>query len=159
MEPTNPEPVARGVSDVGSTPKAPGRRLGASAASAGLLAGLLAWGVGEAARVAFEPAFHMSDELRGSIQSSTAEVYRQKEEHTTRQAVAGYGALAGLLGLGLGLAGGLSGGSRSRGMTAGALGMVLGGRPGRWRPSRCAGGSTSRSGRRTRPSPRTCSAR
>lgn len=131
MDPTNPEPVEQGGPGGGATGStAPGRRLGASATVAGLLAGLLAWGVGEGVRVAFEPAFRMSDELRASIETSTAEVYRQKEEHITRQAVAGYGALAGLLGLGLGVAGGIAGRSRPRGMTAGALGLVLGGAAG-----------------------------
>jgi hypothetical protein len=94
---------------------------------AGLVAGLLSWGGGEAARIGFSPAFHMSEELRSSIETSTAEVYRQMEQHTTLTAVVSYGVLAGLLGLALGVAGGIAVRSRSRGMTAGAVGLVLGG--------------------------------
>ncbi|RUL87427.1 hypothetical protein [Tautonia sociabilis] len=93
---------------------------------AGLMAGLLSWGAGELALVRFTPAFHMNEQTRQRIETSTAEVRRQLQEATTRTATVSYGALAALLGGALGAAGGIAGRSRSRGLTAAAVGLLLG---------------------------------
>jgi hypothetical protein len=92
-------------------------------------AGVISWGIEEVGLRAWDPIGRIP---RGNAsQPAFTAMMRQKiQEATTRTAMLSYGALGGLLGLGLGLCGGRLRGSWPRGVAAGALGLVVGGAAG-----------------------------
>lgn len=115
----------------GVDPGAPAMlRLLAIAMTAGIVAGLVSWGSGEATVQAFAPSYQLPPELSRSMQKATEERFRRANQSTTYRAMASYGALGAAMGLALGLAGGLVRRSATMGLTAAVLGLVLGGAAG-----------------------------
>lgn len=103
----------------------PGRYLVAIATAAGLLAGGLAWMIGETRIVVVKPV-EVEIPLMGSgplVPSTTPEADRAAKRQTAARAL---GVLGALLGLSLGLAGGMVIGPRYRAAAAGMLGLGLG---------------------------------
>jgi hypothetical protein len=88
----------------------------AIALAAGLLAGLVAWGIGEATLVP-----------EAGYENKKENVHLQPEVAGIRNATVSFGVLGAALGLGLGLAGGLIGRSVVRAIMAGVAGLVVGG--------------------------------
>lgn len=123
LEPTPPGGVE------GASPPHGGRPSGwkpiASAALAGLMAGVLAWAAGETRAVDAGPAekrspFMGSETMMGQV---TFESQQAAVRLTSTKA---FGILGGLTGLLLGLAGGATAGSLRRAALAGGVGLVLG---------------------------------
>jgi hypothetical protein len=114
-----------------ATPGAPGAStLLAIALMAGVVAGLVSWGVGEATIESFTPSGRLAPEVSRSMVKATEERSRRSIQATTYRAMAAYGALGAAMGLALGLAGGLSRRSATMGLMAAGLGLVLGGAAG-----------------------------
>ena len=111
---------------VGATaPAAPGRDVGL-ATIAGLLAGLLAWSVGELTVKAFRPPTHVQNVMGQAIERAT---FEDRAAADAKNATLAYTAFGLLLGAGLGAAGGMARGSSRRAAlgaaTGGGLGAVL----------------------------------
>jgi hypothetical protein len=101
----------------------PAGRLSAWALGAGLLAGVVAWLVGEATVETFRPKMITSDTPVGRLTAAPAsEVIRTD----VKNAALAFAVQAAYLGLALGLAGGLARGSARAGAAAGLVGAVLG---------------------------------
>ena len=115
MNPDDPTPSAIRASSIAPFAKS-AVRTWALALAAGLLAGVIAWAVGEATLV-------------------PEAAYENKKEHVhvahsvagIRNGIISFGALGAATGLALGLAGGLIGRSALRAIAAGATGLLLGG--------------------------------
>ncbi|WP_165228630.1 hypothetical protein [Aquisphaera insulae] len=90
---------------------------------AGLVAGLAAFGLGEAVHDYYKPE-NAATTLNGNAVSMPT-IHTMAVAHTRNMAIA-YSILGGCLGLCLGLAGGIAGGGTRRGAAAGAAGLVLG---------------------------------
>ena len=108
----------------------PAGRLWAYALLAGLLAGVSAWGGGEAAQGRFRSTLDDLPPGERVMARSTAAMKTLKESTTRKKAVVAYGLLGGLLGLYLGLAGGLARRSTDAALRAAVAGLVLGGAAG-----------------------------
>ena len=100
------------------------------ALAAGLFAGVISWGVEEVQLRYFGVTYRLTREQRVSRSAGDQAIKQEKITVTTRTAMISYGALGGLLGLGLGLVGGRARRSLARGVSAGGLGLVLGGAAG-----------------------------
>jgi hypothetical protein len=88
----------------------------AIALTAGLLAGLLAWGIGEAMLVP-----------EAGYENKKENIHLQADVAGIRNATISFGALGAALGLSLGIAGGLIGRSFPRAILAGLAGLLVGG--------------------------------
>jgi hypothetical protein len=99
-------------------------RIWTFALSGGLLAGLIAWSLGEPLRTQFEPEKEMA-KIFGVPQMATT--YRTNAVAELKNATVAYAIQGAALGLMLGLAGGLSQGHVRRAVGAGLSGLVLGG--------------------------------
>jgi hypothetical protein len=102
----------------------------AIALTAGVVAGLASWGVGEVTVQSFGPSYKLTPEQSRSIAAATHERFRRVQQATTQRATAAYGALGAALGLALGLAGGVARRSATMGLMAAVLGFALGGAAG-----------------------------
>ena len=120
---TNPdERAAPGADDMPTSPDGVPARDGSwrpmwtLALLAGLAAGAIAWGIGEATLVTDSTVVRR----RGTTEATVAAV-------GVRNGVSSFGALGAVLGLGLGLAGGSIGRSIPRAVVAGVVGLLVGG--------------------------------
>ena len=89
-------------------------------------AGLLSWGVEEVHIKVSDPVMHFKREKGMGFAESSAFLRGEILETTKRTAMLSYGALGGLLGLGLGLIGGRARGSWGRSAIAALIGLVVG---------------------------------
>jgi len=94
------------------------------AACTGLLAGVGAWLIGEAALTAFRPPYERQQVMGQTILKAS---FQDQSAADCKNAALAFAALGGLLGLALGLAGGLARRNVSSGVKAGVVGLVLGG--------------------------------
>jgi hypothetical protein len=92
---------------------------------AGLLAGVVSWGVGEATLTTFKPKLEVVHLYGGG--TSKESTVKGEAIADTRNATLAFGLLGATLGLVLGIAGGFCGDERGRGVTAGLVGLVVGG--------------------------------
>ncbi len=115
------------------TPDLSGRALGveprsgrliALAVSAGLLAGVGSWLIGEAALSAFRPPYEAQQIMGQTILKAK---FEDRAAADTKNAGLAFGVLGGMLSLALGIAGGLARRSIASGVKAGIVGLVLGG--------------------------------
>ncbi len=90
-----------------------------SALYVGLIAGLIGWGVGEAAFDHFKPSKKAAAEAYAFTQLNI-----ERDIADGRNAAVGYGVLGAATALGLGLVGGRAGGSSRRGAIAGLVGLA-----------------------------------
>jgi hypothetical protein len=98
--------------------------------TAGLLAGLAGFGIGEAAPTLVPPSLDLPPEIRAANSQVPLEIERRMGISRDRAAILTYGALGAALGLALGAAGGLARRSARAGIAAALTGMVLGGAAG-----------------------------
>jgi hypothetical protein len=106
------------------SPKAP--RLWLLALAAGVIVGLISWGVEEVGLLVFAPTYQLEKVHRASTPVAGAEMDRQRLVATVRTAATSSAVLGGLLGLGLGLIGGRGRGSWQKALRAGVVGLLLG---------------------------------
>ena len=107
-------------------PSAPKGREGSLlglAIGAGLLAGLVAWGLSEASHRAFRPEIKIVETMAGRME--VPEVNSKRRADTANSALV-YGGLGALLGLALGAVGGIARGSRPAAVRAAVLGAAVG---------------------------------
>jgi hypothetical protein len=104
----------------------PAHRLWVFALLAAVVAGISAWGGGEAAQGKFRATLNDLPAADAVMARSTPAMKRLKETTTRRKAVVAYGLLGGLLGLYLGLAGGMSRRSTDAAVKGAVVGLVLG---------------------------------
>ena len=102
-------------------------RLLAMALTAGVVAGLASWGVGEAAFSRFVPSLALDSKQFDTREKKTNEHIRLVNQGITYRAMVTYGALGAAMGLALGLVGGLARRSATTGLIAAVLGLALGG--------------------------------
>jgi hypothetical protein len=96
----------------------------------GLLAGLAAFGIGEAAPGLVRPSTDLPPEIRTSSMRRTAETDRRQKVSQDRAAALAYGGLGMLLGMVMGATGGQARRSSRAAIAAGVTGLVLGGAAG-----------------------------
>ena len=101
----------------------PAARLLGLALSAGILAGLASWLIGEEVRTAFRPPYQPQNVMGQVIMKAT---FQDQSAADLKNATLAFGILGGMLGLALGLAGGIACRSGRAGMKAAAVGLVLG---------------------------------
>jgi hypothetical protein len=94
--------------------------------AAGVLAGLVGFGIGEAAPRLVPPSLDLPPEIRASSSQAPIETERRMKIARDRAAAVAYGGLGAVLGLALGAAGGLARGSPRAAVAAALAGMVLG---------------------------------
>jgi hypothetical protein len=111
------DPASAGIRESVVAPVASsGARTWALALAAGLMAGVVAWAVGEATLVP-----------EAAYENKKAHVHVVHSVAGIRNGIISFGALGAATGLALGLAGGLIGRSALRAIAAGATGLLLGG--------------------------------
>jgi hypothetical protein len=110
-------------------PWAPGRTW-SIILTAGLLAGLGGFGIGEAAPTLIPPALDLPPEVRASRSQAPLETERRMRISRDRAATLAYGGLGAVLGFALGAAGGLARRSTRAAIAAALTGVVLGGAAG-----------------------------
>jgi hypothetical protein len=103
-----------------------GRRLWPLALAAGLLAGLVSWGVEELDLRHFGPSYELKKSERASAATAGKAMSDQRLAAMTRTAMTSHAVLGGLLGLGLGLAAGRASGSWRRGLLGGLVALAVG---------------------------------
>jgi hypothetical protein len=128
---SHPEPSAgpdltpiRPGHDPAPVPAVRPSRIWALATAAGLLAGVVSWGAGEACLTVFKPDLELVFSMGGPAYQPTRKSEIRAE---TRNATLAYGLLGATLGASLGLAGGLARGQARCGAIAGIVGLVAGG--------------------------------
>ena len=115
MNPDDPAPAAIPASRIALVASS-GARTWALALAAGLLAGLIAWAIGEATLVP-----------EASYENKKEKIHVALSVAGIRNGTISFGALGAVAGLVLGMAGGLIGRSALRTIAAGATGLLLGG--------------------------------
>jgi len=118
MNPSDP------AANLPPAPAASTGRLGAWALGAGLLAGIVAWLIGEAAYNAFRPPYAAQHVMGQVIMKAS---FADQSAADSKNATLAFAVLGGLLGTALGMAGGLARQSARTGAMAAAAGLVLGG--------------------------------
>jgi hypothetical protein len=127
---TPPQPVDSGLateSPLGrAMPPSTSGRSWLLVLSAGLLAGLAGFGIGEAAPKFYPVSYELSPEIRRNTARVPIELERRMGVSRDQSATLAYGGLGMVLGLALGVAGGLARRSMGAAIAAGVVGMVLG---------------------------------
>jgi hypothetical protein len=95
--------------------------------AAGLLGGAAGFGIGETAPKLVPVSYELSPEIRMNRSQVPIEIERRKSISRDKSAALAYGGLGMVLGLGLGAAGGLARRSPRAAISAGIVGLVLGG--------------------------------
>jgi len=120
--PPPPEPPAPVSEFAGvAADRRPPARTWLVASAAALLAGVAAWLVGEATLDYYKPSKEAAEQLRNFVALN-----REQSIANGRNGAIAFGALGGLLGLGLGVAGGLSRRSTGAALAGGFVGLTLG---------------------------------
>jgi hypothetical protein len=97
---------------------------------AGLVAGLIGFGIGEAAPSLTPIDLKLPPDIQASVPKRTMELKRRQRVSMDRAAAVAYGGLGMFLGLALGVAGGMARRSPAAALAAGLTGLVLGGAAG-----------------------------
>src|SRR5262245_13265305 len=118
-----PTPIRPGH-DPAAVPAVRPSRIWALATAAGLLAGVVSWGAGEACLTVFQPELERVFSMGGPTYQPTRKSEIRAETHNATLA---YALLGAALGVSLGLAGGLARGQARWGAIAGIVGLVVGG--------------------------------
>jgi hypothetical protein len=127
QEPTSMESTSVAVSELAPAPRAPWL----AAVLAGVAAGLLGFGAGEAIHGRYAVVDYTGkpplDPARFGASANTASMKQQEVKYARDDATWSFGALGAILGVALGLAGGLATRHARRAALAVAVGLVLGG--------------------------------